>query len=711
MNELFVLVAHNTAVAIALAMFVFGLTRVWRNPPVAHLLWLLVLVKLVTPPVLNVDWSALLPSESTPARSRAIADVQRNEERSAEISPRFVDLPTPRASAPATVTNVTEDDSAAGIQLFWHRARPFLFWCWLGGATLCALVATMRIVSFERHLRDTLPAPERLQRLALEIAGKLGVRKLPDVRYVECVEVPLVWCAGRRPTIVLPMRLLLQLDDQQAVLILAHELAHLRRRDHWVRAVELFVSTVHWWNPLVWVIRRKIHQAEDLCCDAWVRWAFPGCTRRYAEVVLKMAESLSRSRFGARLLPASQFLNSFSLKARIEMILENRFAPRVSRRAMFAIGLFALLVMLSFGRTAETGAWAAPPDETPTRPLDDNFLTKRFKYRVPFETGETQTRNGGRIEIREVLGTRPKIEVGGQYLVRGKYVLPAGEHGKLYFYATAGGPWSETASLDLQSTEVDKQEGEFALIHGMAGSGYFHLILTDPEKYSRWFANVYFGTGDNVYREKAKTDSADIGTSEKTNGVKYGIVVDPLTGEARKEALYDDMFVKLYSHPLPAEVRFEPGATRFSDGDQIKIFEVSGTADTFAPGNIYCIKGRYTLASRDRATLAAYTTASDAENANSASLKVQSTVVDRGSGSFTLYLPMSARGWPHVSFYPADGGDSFGGNYFGTGDSVLKLWWGSKETDQKATSARAGIRNVENADLNSKPVTPRTDHD
>jgi hypothetical protein len=37
---------------------------------------------------------------------------------------------------------------------------------------------------------------------------------------------------------------------------------------------------------------------------------------------------------------------------------------------------------------------------------------------------------------------------------------------------------------------------------------------------------------------------------------------------------------------------------------------------------------------------------------------------------------MSVGGWPHVSFYPADGGDGFGGVYFGTGDSVLKKWWG-----------------------------------
>ena len=71
----------------------------------------------------------------------------------------------------------------------WDRGRPVLLWLWLGGAALCAVAAT-RIVRFERLLRGTLPASERLQRLAFEVAGKLGVRRVPDVRYAECVERP-----------------------------------------------------------------------------------------------------------------------------------------------------------------------------------------------------------------------------------------------------------------------------------------------------------------------------------------------------------------------------------------------------------------------------------------------------------------------------------------------------------------------------------------
>jgi hypothetical protein len=131
-------------------------------------------------------------------------------------------------------------------------------------------------------------------------------------------------------------------------------------------------------------------------------------------------------------------------------------------------------------------------------------LASLFKYKIPVEIGFTEQHEGGQIEIQEVWGTRPRIEVGGQYLVRGRCVVPPGERAKLYFFETAEGSWglTGTATLDSQMTTVDKDSGEFVLMHSMAAPGYFHLILTDVDKYSRTFANVYFGTGDNVWRNK-----------------------------------------------------------------------------------------------------------------------------------------------------------------------------------------------------------------
>jgi hypothetical protein len=61
-DELLVFYAENTLGALILAMCVYAVTRVWRHPPVVHVLWLLVLFKLVAPPLVGIDWPAVTPT-------------------------------------------------------------------------------------------------------------------------------------------------------------------------------------------------------------------------------------------------------------------------------------------------------------------------------------------------------------------------------------------------------------------------------------------------------------------------------------------------------------------------------------------------------------------------------------------------------------------------------------------------------------------------
>src|SRR5437773_1721665 len=75
--------------------------------------------------------------------------------------------------------------------------------------------------------------------------------------------------------------------------LIAHELAHYRRGDHWVRVFELVVSGIFWWNPVVWWARRQIEIAEEECCDAWVIEQFPDTPRWYAEALLETIDFLS----------------------------------------------------------------------------------------------------------------------------------------------------------------------------------------------------------------------------------------------------------------------------------------------------------------------------------------------------------------------------------------------------------------------------------
>ena len=57
MHSIYALLVSNVVFAALLAVLAIVLTKVWRNPQIAHSLWLLVLVKLVTPPLIYVPYS------------------------------------------------------------------------------------------------------------------------------------------------------------------------------------------------------------------------------------------------------------------------------------------------------------------------------------------------------------------------------------------------------------------------------------------------------------------------------------------------------------------------------------------------------------------------------------------------------------------------------------------------------------------------------
>jgi len=145
---------------------------------------------------------------------------------------------------------------------------------------------------------------------------------------------------------------------------------------------------------------------------------------------------------------------------------------------------------------------------------------------------------------------------------------------------------------------------------------------------------------------------------------------------------------------LPQVVSFQTGAKSFLKGDEITITEVRGTADTIERGNIYCVKGTYKLASRAKALLAAYVTVNKASDDGGPSLRVQHAYIDKGEGTFTLYLPMYVEGCPHVSFYSEK--ESIGGVYFGTGKSLFEDRSGTEAKTDATESLREELNRLEN---------------
>jgi hypothetical protein len=154
----------------------------------------------------------------------------------------------------------------------------------------------------------------------------------------------MLWSWGRTPRLLLPAALLDRIDGQQRATLLVHELAHLRRRDHWVRCLELLVTGLYWWHPVVWWARREIEVAEEECCDAWVVWALPAAARSYATALMETVDFLSEIR--PALPPAVSGMGHVSLlRRRLTMIMYAR-TPRALTGAgrLVLVGLAVLLL-------------------------------------------------------------------------------------------------------------------------------------------------------------------------------------------------------------------------------------------------------------------------------------------------------------------------------------------------------------------------------
>ncbi len=321
----------NAVSATFLALLVACLARVIaRRPAVLHCLWLLVLIKLVTPPLVHVPLPWSDPFLAEQERVVTVLELER--------------VPLEPSTAVGAV-DVPRTPAVAGILM----PAPLFVWkelsqiIWLGGILTTLVVVAWRIARFQVLLREAVPVDPELQDWVDELAMCVGVVRLPSVWWLGGKVSPMVWSLGRRPRLLIPIDLWKGLDQRQRSTLLIHELAHLRRGDHHVRFLELVVTALYWWHPVVWLARRALRAVEEQCCDAWVVWAFPDATKSYAETLLETLDFLDHSDLSEPLL-ASGFGRVRHLRKRLTMIM-NGATPRLVG-VWGNLGSLALAVLL-----------------------------------------------------------------------------------------------------------------------------------------------------------------------------------------------------------------------------------------------------------------------------------------------------------------------------------------------------------------------------
>lgn len=210
---------------------------------------------------------------------------------------------------------------------------------WILGACLMTTRHVREIIGVARLVRRGARVTPAFRGFVERVAMDLGVGS-PRVRTSDEIATPFVWGA-LRPTLMWPAGETETSPGARAVL--AHELAHLERRDHWTAWLETIATCVLWWHPLVYAARRELRRQAEKACDAWVVWAYPTDRRHYADALLDAVERLGLTPKPATALGAVD-TDKRSLTRRLLMIMNDNVARRGSRvLALAAAGLTAVL--------------------------------------------------------------------------------------------------------------------------------------------------------------------------------------------------------------------------------------------------------------------------------------------------------------------------------------------------------------------------------
>lgn len=318
----------NACIAAILALLAIAVGAKAQRPQLAHLLWILVLAKLVTPPFVLLKFDFPIPPLAP-----SIADQQATATLNAPL--RDGPLPTSWAS------------SAAEIFI---GATPWLAAAWLAGSFVVLVVSLRRAWRFGRFLGShTQAAGPELTAEAREIGQRLGLRFHPELLTTAARVSPLVWWSGRRVQVVFPAFLPSELGSRRRYWVLAHELAHVKRGDHVVRWLEWLARVLCWWNPLVWWAQRSLRAHEEVCCDDLVIATFRPHPRAYADSILTAIESLTESVIRPP-AQASAINSGGSLERRFTMMVTRR-SDRLESRSRRTIVLLAALFVLPMGLT------------------------------------------------------------------------------------------------------------------------------------------------------------------------------------------------------------------------------------------------------------------------------------------------------------------------------------------------------------------------
>ncbi len=234
--------------------------------------------------------------------------------------------------------------AATTTEASWWQPGVFLSWVvvfWLFGlviGTTRLAISLGRVRGMQREAQKAVP--DHFRRLVTQLANRMGYYGSLHLGISDKIDGPAL-VGHLKPMLLFPIAVINQLTEDQAEAVILHELAHLRRQDHWWNLLQCVIEVLFYYHPIVWWIGARIREEREHCCDDLVLRYGPN-RLAYARALLYFEQQANTPATAVALTN-----NPTGLLGRVKRFLHQQNLPYQMKSRLFLLPLLALIAVVS----------------------------------------------------------------------------------------------------------------------------------------------------------------------------------------------------------------------------------------------------------------------------------------------------------------------------------------------------------------------------
>lgn len=225
----------------------------------------------------------------------------------------------------------------------WQVGAACAVWIWVLGVLTMLLRIAFSLGAAQGLVQGARPLDDpALMQCIDALKTKLRLQAQLSAKVLDTLCVPAV-VGVLRPTLLLPLALINEMSPEQIEVVLAHELAHVRRCDMLFTLIQRVIEALLFFNPAVWWISRQVSLEREACCDA-VAVAVTGPRETVAKALYDVVAKLHTP---APALHAAVALHKGHRRGHFTERLRRLVEPKVQAHLRLPWASFAMLLAMT----------------------------------------------------------------------------------------------------------------------------------------------------------------------------------------------------------------------------------------------------------------------------------------------------------------------------------------------------------------------------